>query len=116
MEQLIYVVVKLAAYVLWCGVGVTLFRPQASSKFASALKFGFVRLLLGVFLGVTVFLGAWMLKIGDTGLSHLAMYLLMYIPLRWVEWSIMGYLLQPGPRSLLLAPARAYAPAPMATS
>jgi hypothetical protein len=109
MELLAYVAVKFTAYVAWCGVGVALFRPESSNKLRAALGFGLLRLLLGIVFGVSLFLGAAVLQVGNSGLGHLAIYLLMYVPLRWVEWSIMGYLLQPDASSLLIAPARMHA-------
>jgi hypothetical protein len=106
MELLLYVAIKFTVYVVWCGIGVTLFRLQSPNTIRAALGFGLVRLLLGVALGTGLFLAAAVVKIGNWGLSHLAIYLLMYVPLRWIEWSIMGYLLQPASQSLLIAPAR----------
>src|SRR5262249_15878512 len=105
--ELIYIVIKFAAYALWCAVGVTLFRPQ-SSWLAGALGFGTLRLFLGVFLGVALFLTVGSMHVDQWHMSHLTIYLLMYVPLRWVEWSIMGSLLQPGAQSFFIGPERRY--------
>jgi hypothetical protein len=118
MLFIFYVTLKLAAYIAWCRIGVGLFRPLDESKQASALKFGVVRLLLGVVFGTAVFLWVWKLNLGNWAISHIALYFLIYAPLRWIEWSIMGFLMQREAASLLIAPRKVYAAStvPMATS
>ena len=51
----IYVAIKYFAYVTWCYLGIRLLR-ESESRGIAAFWFGFVRLLLGVFFGVTIFL------------------------------------------------------------
>jgi hypothetical protein len=91
LGALIYVVVKYAAYSLWCALGVRWLAPSGRSAFHSGLKFGFVRLLIGVVAGFAIFF------IG--GVAHLSawnngflQYLVVYAPVRWFEWGIMELL------------------------
>jgi hypothetical protein len=51
----IYVIIKYFAYVGWCYLGIRLLGEFSSRGFA-AFWFGFVRLMLGVFFGITIFL------------------------------------------------------------
>ena len=108
-----YLAVKLLVYVAWCRLGVSLFRPLEPSKTSAALKFGLFRLLLGLVFGTAVFLWVWTLNVGDWKMPRTAIYFLIYAPLRWVEWSIIGFLLQREPWSLVLAPRRKYATSTM---
>jgi hypothetical protein len=97
MSWLIYVVAKWLAYVAWCQVGLRLFR--SSSRPALALGLGTVRLLLGIGFGVAIFFGINMLAtLPDPtgGHSAVPLYLLVYVPTRWLEWSIMFGLIQAG--------------------
>jgi hypothetical protein len=45
-------------------------------------------------------------------LSHREIYFKIYIPVRWLEWSIVGYLLQQSGMSFLLGPSMLYSTGP----
>jgi hypothetical protein len=86
----IYVIVKCAAYSGWCYHGLPSPRNQASVR--SAVIFGFVRLGLGILFGISIFLVVGFLHLKP--LSHSwPLYLLIYAPVRYVEWSILAALL-----------------------
>lgn len=87
----VYVGLKFLAYVMWCYVGVGLLRYERS--FRAALGYGALRLVIGAFFGMGVFL------VG--GMAHLEvprnpgiLYLEIYAPVRWMEWGIMAALLR----------------------
>ena len=87
----VYVGLKFLAYVMWCYVGVGLLRYERT--FRAALGYGALRLAIGVFFGIGVFL------VG--GIAHLEvsrypvlMYLEIYAPVRWIEWGILAALLR----------------------
>jgi hypothetical protein len=80
---LLYAVIKFVAYVLWCLVGLYIFRRRPSV--AGAIKFGFIRWLLGLVLGIAAAFALGSVAQDDVAL----LYFGVYIPLRIVEWSIM---------------------------
>ena len=55
---LAYLLTKFAAYGGWCYVGLRWFDPGRERKVRSSLFYGFLRLLMGVFFGMGIFLGA----------------------------------------------------------
>jgi hypothetical protein len=86
---LIYVLVKFAAYSIWYYIGLRWLQQRRSPR--AGLGFGFVRLLLGVFFGLGIFIIGGMLHLAVP--SHPAlMYLSIYAPVRYVEWTILFYL------------------------
>jgi hypothetical protein len=84
MELVLYGIVKFAAYSAWGRAGFHLFKtPDAS--LSTSLKFGAVRWLLGLFLGILVFFLAGSIT-REAVLIH---YLAIYTPIRILEWSVM---------------------------
>ena len=112
MQLVSYVALKLAAYILWCGIGVRMFRPDSPRKFSQALGFGTTRLIIGIIFGVGVFVAAPSFHFESWGTTHLQIYFKLYAPLRWVEWSIMGFLLERSAASLLVGPTVSYSTGP----
>jgi hypothetical protein len=98
MPALFYIAGKYAAYSLWCFLAFRWVHREPSPKTARALAFGFLRLLMGLFFGVVIWLGSsWMLSAIGYGIpQNFAAYLLVYIPVRWIEWSLMAGFLAPG--------------------
>ena len=97
-----YVALKLLAYVMWCYVGVGLLRYERTLR--SALGFGVIRLILGVVFGIGVFIVGGMAHL-EAPKSSLLLYLEIYVPVRWVEWGVMAWLmrrLDHGPAALLI--------------
>lgn len=89
----IYLVTKFAAYVVWCYFGLRLLRGQAS--LGRGMGYGFVRFLVGAFFGVGIFLIGGMLHL-EVPRHPVLMYLGIYAPVRYVEWSILAFLLISG--------------------
>jgi hypothetical protein len=98
MVALLYAAVKLLAYGCWSYLGLRNFRPPMNNLYGRSLVYGFLRLLMGLFFGVCI----WM--ISTVVLSHIGYglpqniltYALVYLPVRWIEWSIMAALIVPG--------------------
>jgi hypothetical protein len=59
---------------------------------------GFFRLCLGFFFGVLIYLlsSALLSQLGFSPGSNVLTYLAVYVPVRWLEWSIMAAILVPG--------------------
>jgi hypothetical protein len=98
MNPGLYLLSKLMAYCFWCYLGLRLFRPQQTQFIAGALGFGIVRLFLGFFFGITIFFLAlfWNHTFGSGLPQNILTYLGAYVPVRWIEWTIMAALLSPG--------------------
>lgn len=82
----LYVLVKFVAYIAWSYFGLRLFRGQAALR--GALGFGFVRLCLGIAFGVGIFFAGGMMHL-EVPRHPVLMYLSVYAPVRYVEWSIL---------------------------
>ena len=87
MPTLLYVAVKLIAYIAWCWLGLRLWRV-GSATFISAIALGSLRLAIGVVFGVTIFLSGPI-----SGEQLLWKYIAIYAPVRVVEWSILAWVI-----------------------
>jgi len=98
LDSPLYFVVKLVAYCIWCYVGLRLLRPGSSKLALRAIGFGIFRLFLGFFFSIVIyFLGSWSLTLLGPGRpENILTYLGVYVPVRWVEWSILSALLARG--------------------
>jgi hypothetical protein len=86
----VYVIVKFLAYSGWCYYGLRFLRNQTS--IGSAATFGFVRLGLGILFGIGIFFVGGSLHLNAPTHPWL-LYLSIYAPMRYVEWSILAALL-----------------------
>jgi hypothetical protein len=101
LDSPLYLVVKLIAYCVWCYVGLRLFKPAAGLLPAKALGFGILRLFMGFFFGILIYFlsSALITHIGAGLPQNTITYLAVYVPVRWIEWSIMSALLVRGATS-----------------
>lgn len=86
----IYVLLKFIAYSAWCYYGLRTLRRQASVS--KGIGFGCVRLGLGMLFGVAIFFIGGSLHLNTPSHPWIA-YVLVYAPVRYVEWSILAALL-----------------------
>ncbi|MSR63503.1 MAG: hypothetical protein EXS08_13760 [Planctomycetes bacterium] len=100
-----YLVLKAAAYCTWCWVGVRVFRPERAAKLGLGVGLGVLRMLLGLVFGVGIFLagGAVMESLAGVealpfGVASALTYLAVYVPVRWLEWGLIEFLLVTGER------------------
>jgi hypothetical protein len=84
VELALYGIVKFAAYSAWGQAGFRLFKT-ADVSLSRSLGFGAVRWLLGLFLGILVFFLVGTISREDI-LLH---YLVIYTPIRVLEWCVM---------------------------
>jgi len=102
MGGTLYLGVKFAAYALWCWLGLRLFQSARASRAAMAIALGLLRSAMGLGFGVAI----WLIgSLVYTALSHVPAtsaltYLLVYVPIRWLEWSLIVLLICPPCRSL----------------
>jgi hypothetical protein len=94
MEMLIlypvYFLLKCLAYVAWCHYGLRALRKQSS--IGAGIGCGFARVGLGIIFGVGIFFLAGALHLSAPAHPWL-LYVLIYVPVRYVEWSIIAALL-----------------------
>jgi hypothetical protein len=93
----LYLLVKRIAYCLWCFLGLRLFRPQQTQAIGQALRFGIIRLFLGLLFGLVIFFLAvfWGHTFRTGWPQNMLAYLGAYLPVRRIEWTIMAALLTP---------------------
>jgi len=98
LDSPLYFVVKLIAYCFWCYVGLRLFQPAAKLLPLRGIGFGILRLFMGFFFGILIYLlsSALITHIGAGLPENTITYIAVYVPIRWIEWSIMAALLLRG--------------------
>jgi len=97
----LYAAAKFVAYSAWCGLGL-LIAPDGTPTTAAAARFGIVRWCIGLAFGVVVFFA-----VGSIAAENAARtYLMVYSPVRAVEWGIMAFLIR-GRASGPMTPGRA---------
>lgn len=94
----VYVFLKWTAYTLWCWLGGVWLSRRSKPSFMRILAWGTLRAILGVTFGAAAFFFMVLL------LSYLRifmirhpyiLYLMLYVPIRWMEWGIMTLLIEP---------------------
>src|SRR5947207_4383820 len=85
MNIVIYITVKALAYSAWCYLGVRWFQPESTEPHAAAIVYGLGRLMLGIVLGLFIFLLA--VGMNNAVRSQLLTYLVIYVPVRIGEWT-----------------------------
>jgi hypothetical protein len=89
----IYFIVKYLAYCWWCYYGLKLLRNQSS--IGAGVGFGSARLGLGMLFGIGVFFVGAMLHL-NVPAHPWTLYLSIYAPLRYIEWTILAALMIAG--------------------
>jgi len=94
MAAILYLVVKYLAYSGWMFFGLQKLRNDPSPLLRSLLL-GLLRLCLGFFFGVLIYLlSSGLTSLFGYGLGqNVIVYLLVYVPVRWIEWGIMSMFL-----------------------
>ena len=86
--MIVYALAKYVLYSLWCYVGLRLLASHPA-PLAPAFGFGALRWMIGLVLGIIVFLA-----MGSVSRSSLAvLYFAIYTPLRVFEWTVMTWLM-----------------------
>ena len=95
MGLIAYITIKYLAYSVWCLIGMRRlesFLPRCTLR--QALGIGLIPLLIGLVFGVVISLGSLVYSalIGLPGLpaTGLVVYVAVYVPVRWVEWTLMS--------------------------
>ncbi|MCI0487394.1 MAG: hypothetical protein L0229_12440 [Blastocatellia bacterium] len=94
MELVLYILIKYAAYTLWCYLGVAVLKPVLKNRLGRAFGYGLIRLLMGIFFGIAIFFAALMLS--NATRNSILTYLVVYVPVRFIEWLIMAFIIGKG--------------------
>ncbi|HWZ99836.1 MAG TPA: hypothetical protein VN025_18910 [Candidatus Dormibacteraeota bacterium] len=98
MGVVLYIAIKLLAYCGWSYYGLQIFRPNQYPSFSLILGYGLFRFLLGLFFGTAIFVFLLILLspiLNTIPMQNVFAYLLIYIPIRWIEWAIVAIKLNP---------------------
>lgn len=95
---LLYVALKLAAYIGWCILGVRVHGPRERFVLKGVL-YGVLRAVMGLVFGLVAILFLVNLLENRVTRNSIVLYLAVYIPVRWVEWSLMAILMDRGHRT-----------------
>ena len=86
--MVLYAAAKFIAYALWCYVALRLGQP-AGATVMHAAGLGAFRWVLGLGFGIAVFILVGSIDVSDA----MRMYILVYTPIRAIEWGIMAALI-----------------------
>lgn len=100
----IYLFVKFTAYVAWCAVGIVFLNLAFRRRFGAALIFGSIRLFMGFGFGVAIFIAGGLMYSQLYGnlsesFAGVVTYLSVYVPVRWIEWSLLEVFMNKRSRS-----------------
>ena len=99
LGPLLYVLLKLGAYIGWCILGVRL-HGHRERILRKGIAYGALRAAMGAVLGL--FLILQLVGIFQQATQNeIVLYVAIYVPVRWIEWSLMAVLIDPGHRSVL---------------
>jgi len=88
---LIYLAVKGAAYIAWCGQGARI-HGHADRLALKAFVYGILRFAMGAILGLFLIFSLVNMLAGLRS-APLALYLAVYVPVRWLEWSLLAVIM-----------------------
>src|SRR5262245_51251029 len=92
---IIYLCTKALAYAGWCYLGLRSFAPRQPKLMLASIKYGSARLVLGVLLGVVIYLAA--LSMNNAIRNAPLTYLAIYVPVRIFEWGLFYSLMRRQP-------------------
>lgn len=97
---LAFLPIKLLAYILWSYVGISYLKLNVNHPKLRAVMYGLFRLLTGLLFGMALAFLALMIFNYETPIaSGIIAYLAVYLPVRWLEWSILEFIMNPKSRS-----------------
>src|ERR1041384_1716568 len=92
---LLYALIKALAYMGCCGLGARV-HGHRDRLWLKGFLYGCLRLAMGAFLGlILIFFLVNALSIPN----HVLLYLAVYVPVRWLEWSLLAVFMDRNPWS-----------------
>jgi hypothetical protein len=82
-----YIVVKYAAYMGWCYIGLVWLAPDRPNPARKAAVLGAFRLALGVGIGLFIYVAA--LSMNNATRNAPLTYAAIYVPVRVLEWTVL---------------------------
>ena len=110
VNLLLYLLAKFSAYTVWSVFGIYLLSsseratdlqltaatgPSPYKKWLAGAGYGLLRLFMGVFFGILIWVLASTLATSLTNAPHrdVITYLVVYVPVRLLEWSILAWIM-----------------------
>lgn len=108
----LYAGTKIVAYIAVVYAGYRFLTPSAAHPARSSVLVGLVRFAMGLGFGLVIWLASSKLIVSLSGfpLRSVITYVAVYVPIRWVEWSLIALVIVPAARSwkgLLVGTGRA---------
>ncbi len=102
MYLALYGVIKIAAYTAVCLGGLRYVHQCQGTVLLPAVGLGLLRAAMGLVFGVGIFFASASVFAGAGGgmEGQVLAYLIVYVPTRWIEWSLIALMIAPGARSL----------------
>lgn len=98
-----YLLLKLMTYTAWCALAVRMFGDRSGNLLLTSFSYGIVRFFLGFFFGAIIFLLSSFVfeSVYNLPMRGIITYLLVYVPIRWIEWSLIAALIDRTPSFFL---------------
>jgi hypothetical protein len=94
----LYAVLKGGAYMVWCGYGAKV-HGHRDRIWLKGVVYGLLRAVMGAVLGLLLIL--WLVNaLALATQNNLLLYLAVYVPVRWLEWSLLAVVMDRDHRSL----------------
>jgi hypothetical protein len=95
-----FIPIKLLAYIWWSYKGFFFLKLHFNYPKLRAIVYGLIRLLMGLMLGMAlVYMALLIVDPRNLVLSGIITYLLVYLPVRWLEWGLLEFIMSPKARS-----------------
>ena len=97
----IYVATKVIAYVAVVYAGYRFLVPSVANPVWASIAVGIGRFLMGIGFGLAIYAASTTLFTSLSGfpLRSVITYLVVYVPTRWVEWSVIALIITPSTHS-----------------
>jgi hypothetical protein len=98
---LLFLLPKLVAYIYWSYISFSSFNVFLNHPKLKATAYGLLRLLIGLVMASPLFILATLIFDWQHPLvSGLIVYLIVYLPTRWLEWGLLEVIINPKSRRL----------------
>lgn len=96
----IYGALKVTVYAAVCWFGLRWVGRRAGRSWPPALGLGLLRALMGLGFGVGIFFASAMVVAATSSdfAGQAIAYLAVYVPVRWIEWGLIGLIVTPDTR------------------
>ena len=87
MTYFLYIFIKFISYFIWCYIALLVFPNNEKDRWGYSLKLAFGRFFIGLVAGIPIVYSFYLVL--DAGLSEVTSYMVIAIPFRLIEWSVL---------------------------